>query len=179
MRLRNFSLSRLFGAVTVAGTTAAALAYTSIYWASLFFSMALLGCAIGLLGAVYRKGQQRAFWTGFTVLGIGYFVLLYAPTCDRLIGQRLITTKVLGYLEPKIRRTDNVLEGIFEFVPASAATSPVAEGLITISVGTAERPFCPQWGHFQLVGHSLFGMLLALFGGTVAQQFHARDALHA
>ena len=164
---RSFSMRTLFALIGVSAVTTLALANASIYWGALFFSAAILIVAFAFLGAVFRRGTQRAWWIGFACFGAGYLVMTYAPGFDLHVGHRLISTKVLGFLEPKIRRTPDPLKNVFRSTPPEDATKPAREAVMQISKGE----YLPQWGHFQQVGHSLSAILMALLGGRAAAWF--------
>lgn len=164
-----FSIRSLLVLIAASGLIAVSLARASIYWASLCFSLALLILAISCIAAIFRRGAKRAYWIGFLFLGVGYMMLMYSPVLDRLIGHRLITTKMLGYLESSLRQTEDELSGAFRTTSVSSAIDPLPEAMITYP--SEDSPRLPQWGYFQEAGHSAFAILLACLGGAAARYF--------
>jgi hypothetical protein len=55
----------------------AALANPSPLWAGLTFGFALMALLAGALCCLFRRGEARALWAGFTLLGGGAFVALF------------------------------------------------------------------------------------------------------
>ncbi len=171
-----FSIKWLLILVAAACITAHSLANASLFWGSLCFSIALLILGVGILGVMFCKENERAYWIGFCFMGICYFVLLFAPGPDRCVGHRLVTTKALGYLEPLIRRTD-VATG--DHVVNAARMATDAELEWTLNLGGNSNFLCPQWGHFQMAGHAAVALVLAVFGGTVARRFYDHERAEA
>jgi hypothetical protein len=65
-------------------------------------TLAVLSFAI--LGVVYRREAQRAFWLGFALLGWGYMTLASSFWRDRnAVRPHLPTTSVLEWLYPYVR----------------------------------------------------------------------------
>ena len=59
--------------------------------------------------AVYRRGEQRAFWVGFAACGWVYFVLRSRPGFKREAGFQFVTTTVLDLMAPHIVQKDYLL----------------------------------------------------------------------
>lgn len=165
----NFSIRWLLVLISASGITAVAMANASIYWASLCFSLAILALAFGLIAAIFRRGLKRAYWGGFLIMGCGYMTAMYAPGFDKTVGHRLVTTKVFGYLETVVRRSEDELSGFFRESSVASATLPISEASITYAGEVPVR--LPQWGYFQEAGHSAFAIILACLGGNVARYF--------
>jgi hypothetical protein len=75
MRKLRFSIGGLMVIVLAAAVGLAALRNASRTWAG---AMLLLTCgilALGVVGAIYRKGAERAWWLGFSIFGWGYMAL--------------------------------------------------------------------------------------------------------
>src|SRR5690348_7814818 len=74
-----FSLTALFGAVLFAAFGTAAIRFASPLWAGLTMAVTMPLLFAAILGALFRLGQARAFWTGMTVCGWGYLLIVMAP----------------------------------------------------------------------------------------------------
>lgn len=161
-----FSVFALLMVVAFVSVACAALVYASLWWASICLTGAVIVHLVAVLGLVYRCGPARAFWLGFAVLGWGYLLLAFAPGLDRHIGHRLVTTKLLALLQPKLQRTP--IQGNASYL----ALDPGANVLvITTETGRYYHP-APQWGHFQQAGHSLTAILIGVLGGLLARYFY-------
>ena len=102
--LFQFSIRGLLIGVTIVAVGIAALLNANDWWEAAVFGGTIFCLAIAVLLAVYRQGQQRAFWLGFSVLGWLYLaVLIYSWTpsanpqvtrSDPLAESSLITTRL-------------------------------------------------------------------------------------
>src|SRR4051794_8818781 len=55
--------------------------------------------ALAILGVVYRRGEARASWLGFALLGWGYMLLASGSWWDRAVDRpQLVTTEALDQL---------------------------------------------------------------------------------
>jgi hypothetical protein len=97
-----FSIAGLLVFIVALALCLAALSRPSCLAASAAFTFLLMSLAIAAIGAVYRRGQRRAFWIGFLACGSLYMVLSLAPWFESHVGHRLITTAVLDLLYPSI-----------------------------------------------------------------------------
>ena len=99
-----FSLRNLLIAVAAVAVGTAALLNANEWWASLLWAIALLMLVFAGLVALFRREAQRAFWSGYLVVGSLYLLLLmysvpsapgsstpYAP----LNHYHLVTTRVI------------------------------------------------------------------------------------
>ena len=168
MNRLKYSLTCLLVGTAAMAVSITSLVFASVFWASFCLSIAIFTLAIGILGLVYRRGAKRAFWLGFTLFGCSYFVLVFAPGFDHVIGHRLVTTKILGYIEPSVRRTEDPLRSIFSVSARAVATNPMQEALYSVA---PDEGYPPQWSHFQQAGHAGFSLLIAAAGGLVCHAF--------
>ena len=101
MRRFRFHLGTLVILVLVLGVGFAALRESNEIWDSSIFSITLGVLLISILLAIHRTEKRRAFWLGFALFGAAYLGLSLVPS----IESRLITTKVLAYLDSKVPRS--------------------------------------------------------------------------
>ena len=183
-----FSLLSLMGAVLVVAVACAALRFASELWASAVLTTTIGMLLVGVLGSVLRRGPARAFWFGFTLFGSAYLILAFAPWCYANVRPQFLTSKLLAYLHAKLQPASPLLSygsdgGTVSLRVEQLATldSAVvnavafsADGMLLVSGTTTQRP---TWEHFERVGHSLFGLLVALLGGLLARYVFARRSL--
>jgi hypothetical protein len=160
-----FSLSSLVGFVCVVSVGCAALRFASRLWASALLTLLLGALVFSLLGVAFASNSRRRFWAGFSLCGWSYVVLVFGPGLDTHIGHRLLTTKVLGDIQPVVQARNRV--------PGLRQTPSYRDfdDLVIVSeTGTARiRP--PQWEHFQQVGHSIIGFMIGIVGGLAGRYF--------
>ena len=106
MRHFRFSIRGLMIVIVVLGTAFAALRYPTPLWANLWYSLTLAALTLAVPAAVYRRGEQRAFWVGFAACGWVYFVLSLAPWFERDGGFQFVTTTMLDVMAPHIVQED-------------------------------------------------------------------------
>jgi hypothetical protein len=53
----------------------AAVASPSAFWEGTVFVLALLLLFAAIIGMIYRRGRDRAFWLGFSLFGWGFYLL--------------------------------------------------------------------------------------------------------
>jgi len=82
--------------VTIAGLMALVL-YVAVGFAALktpseaWATLTLLLLTLALLGSIFTRGGNRAFWGGFAIAGWSYWILSFGPWFDTHIGPRLAT----------------------------------------------------------------------------------------
>src|SRR4051812_7063548 len=81
-RLR-FSIAGLMALVLALSVAFASLRFASEPWAGVILLMTLGALSLAILGVVYRKGERRAAWLGFALLGWGYMALASGTWWDR------------------------------------------------------------------------------------------------
>lgn len=103
-----YSLRVLFVVVLVAAVSCAGVLYFAALWATSAFLGSILVLLAALLGVVYRRGVDRAFWVGFAVFGGSYLLLVFGPWATVYIGPYLGTSTLLGgfysWLVPRMPR---------------------------------------------------------------------------
>jgi hypothetical protein len=156
---------------------AAALRYPTPFWANAWFSVTLATLVLAVPAAVYRRGQQRAFWVGFATCGWVYFVLALAPWFQTEVGTQLATTTVLDVLAPHIVQTENLLQAyVGGFNPQYAPAELTPWQAWNVPEFPRDKPWrmvgyatlhCP--GLFLRIGHAVFCVVIALLGGEVVR----------
>jgi hypothetical protein len=149
---RLFSISGLMVIVLASAVGLAALRNPSATWAG---AMLVLTCAIlalAVVGAIDRRGAERAWWLGSSLFGWGYLALWW-----RLAGHPTAFLPATGLLE--------ILGPWLDVAPR---TSGGLGGLLGVGPsrwlpgGVVLEPSYVQ------IGHCLFALLAALLGGLLA-----------
>ena len=97
MRRFRFRIGTLLILIVVLGVGFAALRESNDIWDSGVFTLVLGALLVSILLAIHRNESRRAFWLGFALFGAAYLVMsLVQP-----IGSRLITTKMLAYIDSR------------------------------------------------------------------------------
>jgi hypothetical protein len=100
--MRRFSILGLMGFVLVVCVGLAALRNASELWAGIMLLVALGATGTALLGILYQRGNDRAWWVGFGLFSGGYLTLTFAPWFADQILPRLGTTEVLEYVHFRV-----------------------------------------------------------------------------
>ena len=106
IRRYQFSLVGMMGLVLAAAIGCGALRYASEFWASTLLTLTAGSLLVAILGALFRRGQSRAFWVGFTVFGWSYLILVISLRIWSgwgVVAPQLLSTKLLAYLHPKFQ----------------------------------------------------------------------------
>jgi hypothetical protein len=171
MPVPRFSLRWLLGSITFLTIGCGLLVYARPVTAHVTFGTTLLVLFTAIPLSVYRSGARRAFWFGFALFGLGYLGIVcgpwQAPDVHIQVGvrERLSTTKLL--------------ELAYEYLPTKAPSVPMGGGQGSGMFGQmggmpASRPTprATEWGDFAIVGHSLWALVTASFGGAIAYWCH-------
>ncbi len=191
------TIAGLMAGVLFCGVGIAALRGASPLWDSAVLSLTLAVLGLAILGALFLRGESRAFWGGFAIFGGGYLALTSGPWFAENVGPRLVTTEALGFLhdtlhpQPPLPQT-SVLATPYEAViarinSAQAGTgepldvrnhlldpNPMGGAMVVFSgpLPTAPTTRVP----FQNIGQSLAALVLAVIGGRIAVRFFRRSA---
>lgn len=158
------SLAGTMAFIVIVSVGFAGIARPSSLAASGLFSLYLTSVTIAALGALYRTGRARAFWTGFVACGLLYMLLAEAPWLHERAGACLITTALLDIVYPRVMPLDSGSPAdpwdAWTGLPPDYSRGHERAGM---TVNTTEA--------FLLIGHSLFAMVVAWGGGMVASRF--------
>jgi hypothetical protein len=195
MRHIRFSIASLLIAILFVGFGFAALREANDTWDSSTFSITLVALLISILLAIHRTLTSRAFWLGFALFGSAYLALTFVPS----IESRLITTRALTFLDPKMPRSlpprfagfdlivqdsyPNVLyldngNVTFDNVTAPTGSNPAGNrtwSLWNSLVRTSLKGSSGTTEHFMRIGHSLLAIVAALLGGQLSRYLHKKN----
>ena len=101
MRRFRFHIGTLVILVLLLGVGFAARRESNETWDSNIFSLTLGMPTISIFVAIHRTEKRRAFWLGFARFGSAYLGLSQFLS----IESRLLTTKVLFYVDSKVPRS--------------------------------------------------------------------------
>ena len=177
MKRFRFSVRTLMLVIVVLAVAFAGLRSPSPLWANLWFSLALAALTLSVPAAVYRRGEQRAFWVGFATCGWVYFVLSLLPWFQSEIGFQLFSTTILDVLAPHIVQKEYLLRNyVGSFNPPFDPTAPSPWQHWNLPEFPPETPW-RMMGYVTLIspalylriGHAVFCMLIALLGGEIVR----------
>jgi hypothetical protein len=187
MRRFRFNIASLLAVVLFLAVGIAALREANDTWDSSLFSITISVLLISILLDIHRTEKRRAFWLGFALFGSAYMAISLAP----LIESKLITTKVLDYLDSKIRDRSFVsLSRVWDtwssqpnqnnqaLPSASIAFSPqgnqfvFGDWTVTGNVVVTARGSTMS---FIRIGHTLLAWIAAILGALLSQFFHRRS----
>jgi hypothetical protein len=109
--MRGFSIRTLMAVIVVSAVGLAALRNANDWWAGLLLLLALVAFGSAVLGAIFLRGRDRAWWTGFALFCGGYLALTLVPGASKEIAPRLLTTKLLDYVRSQTGPADRVTLG--------------------------------------------------------------------
>jgi len=171
-----FSIRQLLIGTALLAVAFVALLNASAWWASAMASSALLTFSASIVLAIYRDGQRRAFWIGFSVLGWVYLALLAASSAlanyvDYPLGRNLlISEQIMGPIY-------NLAAHGYPFIPPNLDPFAVPERdpfTPPPSSTPTRQIIAPLWRQppelrdFFNVGHALWSIGLAAGGGWFA-----------
>jgi hypothetical protein len=142
----------------------AALREASDLGESGLFSLTFGVLLISILLVGHGTKCRRAFWIAFALFGWIYLVFTLMPSID----SRLITTKVLAYLDFKLTGRSSV----------TFTTIGLTAGQVTIGEVTTSKPLGAWSGtteNFVKIGHSLFALPAGWLIGQLSRRLCRRS----
>lgn len=100
--MRRFSIVGMMGFVFVCSVCLAALRNANELWAGMLFLLTFTMLGISILGIIYLKGEDRAWWLGFFLFGGGYTLLAFGPWFSERVGPNLGTTHAVNFVYCKV-----------------------------------------------------------------------------
>jgi hypothetical protein len=181
MKHFRFSIRGLMVVIVLMGIGFAALRYPTPFWANVWYSFTLASLTLAVPAAVYRRGEQRAFWVGFAACGWVYFLLALAPWLEREAGFQFVTTAVLDVMAPHIVQTDYLVRGyVSGFNPRFAPAQPTPWQVWNLPDFPPDNPWhkvgyvtLVSPGLYLRIGHAFFCILIALVGGWIVRYLAA------
>ena len=204
MRLPRFSIASILAVIAIFAIALAALRSPSYLWANVTFSLALGAIVVGVVNVIYGRDAARAYWVGFSLCGGIYLAICSLPdlrdsVCPRLVTEVLLDV-VYPHMSPALASSSGVTYGTsnISVVPGQPMLGNIS---LTSNSGplrfiTPPRSPWADWTEpdrtvgvgyqigtvslrssvaFRQIGHSVFTLLVAVLGGTLAR-YRYRDS---
>ena len=181
-----FSLTALFGVVLFAAFGTAAIRFATPLWAGLTMAVTVPILFAAILGALFRLGQARAFWTGMAICGWGYLLLVLAPWFEAGMGQFLPTSYFLNYVydhlqtqAPGVGGSDVALTNWLTSMNGTGGSGGglMGSGSMMSSGGlVGTKSVGPDHSLVLRTGHALFAVIFGFIGGVTAKWFYLTRA---
>jgi hypothetical protein len=176
VHLFRFSLTALFGAVLFAAFGTAAIRFASPLWAGLTMALTVPLLFAAILGALFRLGQARAFWSGMAICGWGYLLIVLAPWFEAGLGQHLPTTYLLSYAHERLQNGTTMAYGAVDVGLPIVASSGSGTTLLSYGAGQGLRIWntgtASDSGLIVCTGHAMFALIFGFIGGVTAKWFY-------
>jgi hypothetical protein len=131
--------------VAVCAMTFTALQTGSKLWYSALYTFTAFLLLFAVLAARFRRGPERAFWFGFAVFGWGFFLMGLGPWMNPFVdpndptghslNPNLLTSKVIYFLVPYLRKDPNALGAIDEITENTIGIAHLLMSLIIAITG--------------------------------------------
>jgi uncharacterized membrane protein YeaQ/YmgE (transglycosylase-associated protein family) len=161
-----FSLKTLLAASSLVVLGCVGVFYASRVMAAWFFTAALLVLLFALVAALVRKSAARAYWIGFTVFGIPYFLISIYGDVRPILNR---DGQIIAWEEPLLLTSQFLLwadNWARQRQPERASSIRPGSAYVTLQTILLSRGWS---GHTHLIGHSFFTMLFGLIGGTIGR----------
>lgn len=152
---------------TILGFVLFMLVRPSSWLASLAYSASIAVLLFAALRGFYSDGTNRRYWLAFSVSGLCYLIMLYAPHFEHRVGGRIVTTIGFAALEESLvdhspmKDIENQRLWASEWLKQEAAKGARKSEL-------AGFDFLPQETWAGRAFHSVFAIFCGLAGGWVA-----------
>jgi hypothetical protein len=181
MRRARFSVRGLMMSIVLFGAAFAALRWPTPLWANLWFSLDLSVLVLAVPAAVYRRGEDRAFWVGFAAAGWVYAVLSMAPWFQSEFGFQLATTTLLDLLAPLIVQKEYLIRSyMLGFNPPFSPAEPTPWQVWNLPELPPDNPWQKAGyvtlhspGLYLRIGHAVFSLVIALLAGEIVRYWAA------
>jgi len=181
MRRFRYSLRGVMLAIVLFCIALAAMRFPTPFWANVCYSVTLAALTLAVPAAVYRHGEQRAFWVGFAACGWVYFAVALAPWLEGRAGVQLVTTTVLDIIASRLVLPDELVSN---YVNGYTLQFAPAEPTAWQSWNLPTFPPKKSWnaaGYVSLhcswlylrIGHAVFCMVSAILGGEFVRYLAA------
>lgn len=152
-------VSAALGFIVFVAIGCAALMSATTLWAQVIATLTFTALLIATIGAI--EGPQRGFWRGFAIFGWVYLILSSGPWFIEHVRPVLLSHR---FLEELFLRT---------------AAERGVQVMVAHDFGPFQGPLAfatwePEYVRFHSIGHNLFCLVHALFGGFVGRYFAAR-----
>jgi hypothetical protein len=184
-----FSIRHLLTATALVALGCLALLKSSALLAAAMMASIALSLVAAIILAIYRTGDARAFWLGFSVVGWIYLLLCYGPLFPEnnspFGSTRSATGQLATLLYDRIHSSaaaQLTIESATTFVtlttsnplPPNALPTPPTPGWpVTLQVATGRDRV-----DFLNVAHALWALLIAFSGGWFAVWARRTRKLH-
>lgn len=95
MRMPRFQVRTLMIAVAGVAASFGVLRAASTLWSQVVFAVVLATLGSAILGIIYRRGAQRAWWVGFALFGWGDFLVENGPWLRHNVAIHMPTASLL------------------------------------------------------------------------------------
>jgi hypothetical protein len=101
--MRRISIIGMMRLVLCCAVGLTALRNANDLWAGTSLTLALAMAGIALLGALYQRGKDRAWWVGFALFSGVYLALAFGPWFSTEIRPKLVTTQLLESIHSQVQ----------------------------------------------------------------------------
>jgi hypothetical protein len=164
MRRPRVHIANVIMAVGVCAVGLAALNGQQLWFCGVF-TLTIAALVIAVLGAMFRSGPARAFFTGAALSGVVYLALVYyKTTCDLLLTDKFVREAA------EWANTRWPTPPPLSAPPAAHAQWQESVNNYLVNWNGSEPPSV-----FAGVAHLMFSWLFAVLGGLAARRFALMD----
>ncbi len=160
MKSRRMSISWMMGLVLLVALSIAAFRSLSAEASILAFSAMWAALLAGVLAS--RYGRHRTFWNGFSIVGVAYALLAFAPGASTEVRPYLVTSLILDEIATRLELPKRA--GWNQFGAITASRLGRYPTLVMLNGGTP----------YERIGHSVSAIVHGIGGGLVAVALAAR-----